>query len=443
MIQKHNSYNLLFILTICFILNTLKSMAASDDTVSIDDKRQVESPGLPSIKIGKTNYKKISSIEELVFNNIEVPNYGKPSKQLKFDLPTDAVSFTIVIYKNENLFSYVHELIDPSNIEIIKSNITAAKEAEYRNLLTPNFYMWNRPQMTPESPNIIYPGVFSEFSVTPVPNSDTVKIKSGIWKFSISHQFSNDNNIPQDGSTLLTKANYKLSVFIKKSSESFTNKTIGYVPLKLYTTNNSGIILSEDNFKNINSELKSALQSYFKNGIKLDIIKQKNAVLDTNVTYDESDFSSNQNVKNLIRLWSLPKSDNERAINIYILKDIQNNEAGFSFYAGSVSSFFNESSEKFGGVLIRNNVGSTSFNLGRVLIHEVSHYLGLYHTSEDNITDSFSYQSHVYNLNNKNSTNKDPKNLMEEGENGGDFLSLGQKYVLLRNIFVSNYTPID
>lgn len=85
---------------------------------------------------------------------------------------------------------------------------------------------------------------------------------------------------------------------------------------------------------------------------------------------------SNHNAYQRLLLKELSFWDNERYLNIYVVKSINGNVGGYSSFPGGPADE--------DGIVVRHNLfgnmGTASSGLGRTTSHEVGHWFGLYHT---------------------------------------------------------------
>lgn len=116
--------------------------------------------------------------------------------------------------------------------------------------------------------------------------------------------------------------------------------------------------------------------------------------------------------------------DNTRYLNIYVVKNINGNVAGYSSFPGGPSSE--------DGVVVRHNyfgnTGTASSSLGRTISHELGHWFGLYHTFNngcginvctdgDYVCDTPPQASPSYNCNTLNTCSNDNPDLNDLKEN--------------------------
>lgn len=396
---------------ICF---SLSSYAADLMPKTI---KQVITPGRPNIEIDGRSFVKTSSVFEYQYENVKVETEQGPRDTLILDLDSNVVGFSIVIYTEKENYGYVYNLADPKNQQIISVNPKGiSKELLKREDIN------GRGQIL--SVNATMQEVYKEISITPVPNSDLVKIIPGKWKFSIAVE--NHQQGQRDS--------FRVSVFVKKTKK-IKATTKGQVSLNAFSTVDSAVgesALQIEQFLNLS-------KSYLKN-IGIGLVIKNHKMLDSkfDAACDDQAADCYNLFLKLIKI-SSAKTRDSGVLNTFFLKRNNNSNYGIANLSGAVSTLFSDKKDMFDGVFVWSEPNSPVGleNASRTFVHELAHQLGLYHTDVDNISDTKDF-SHWIDGNQKPIT----RNIMNVGS-GIDPFSKGQQYVLLRAVAVELYEPVS
>lgn len=377
--------------------------------------RDVSSPGAQQINVDGNRYIKSSSIVEYQYEKVKVTSPEKKGDTLVLDLDEKAVGFSIVLYTENINYGYVFSLVDPLKNELIALNPRGVS----KNLLG-RVEVSGRGQML--SPNAVLPEAYKAISITPVPNSDIIKVTPGRWTFTIG----TEKNMSRQLNDI------RVSVFVKKANKAISSKTIGLITIDTFSTPSSEVGSLED----IKRYLDLEESIYERIGIQLALRNHK--FIDSK--FDEA--CNNEELscfKHYMELMTSKVQIERRpgVLNAFFLKRNNYSDKGIANYSGSVSSFFESSNDMFDGMFVFTEPLLMDWQRGalRVFLHELGHHLGLYHTSEDNILDT-------KDINHWINGNEKPKidNIMAQNAGEGPFTK-GQRYVLYRSVAVDLYDP--
>lgn len=396
------------------ILTSLVVLPTLAGRVIPEKIREISSPGANQIKVNGRPFTKSSSIVEYQYGKVAVSSLEKKGDTLILDLDESAVGFSIVLYTENINYGYVFNLVDP-----LKDEVIALKPRGVSKEVLSRIEVSGRGQML--SPNAILPEAYKAISITPVPNSDLVKVTPGRWIFTVA---SEKNEIQL--------SHVRVSVFVKKVTKSISSKTIGQVTIDTFSTSGSEVGALEE----IKRYLDSEESIYEKIGIHLALRNHKFI----NSRFDEACNSEGLSCfKPYMELMATkaPIRRTPGVLKAFFLMRNNNSDKGIANYTGSVSSFFENTNDMFDGIFVFTEplLKDWQRKTLRVFLHELGHHLGLYHTSEDNILDT-------KDLNHWIKGNEKPKigNIMTQNVSEGPFTK-GQKYVLYRSIGVELYEP--
>ncbi|MES2857139.1 MAG: zinc-dependent metalloprotease family protein [Bdellovibrionota bacterium] len=375
--------------------------------------REVKTPGLAKLQISGRPYSKVSSVYELQYEQVKVESAKGQRDTLILDLDESVVSFAIVIYTEKRNFGFVHELVNPLGEGVISPNPKGVSSD-----LLNRTDIAGRGQLV--SPNGMYFEAYQDLSVTPVPNSDRVKIMAGRWKFSIG----------VEAQTPAQSDSFRVSVFVKKSKK-ITSEMRGVVHAQVSATVESSVptqLKDMAMYLDDSPELKS---------IGLHVVLTKVARLESsyNSMCDREDRPCSAQVT------ALRKSNSKRmpgVLKVFFAKRNNFANSGIANLAGSVSSLFANENDMFDGVFVWTDPTlPTGFEDARkTFVHELAHQLGLYHTNVDQITDTKSSDHWT-----EGNQGEAPKNLMSGDGDTGSTVSNAQKAILLKAVAVELYEP--
>lgn len=396
----------------------LTALAAQARELQPDRVREVSTPG-PQLKVfDGQKYKKVSSITEYQYDHVQVESEKGPRDVLTLDINARTVGFSIVIYGENRNETYVHELVDPAKREIISDSLKEAPQ-----ILLDAYGASLKGQMVSVNNIMGEPRELNKNSVTPVPNTDRVKIVPGTWRFSIGTRGLNPG--PSNS--------FRVSVFVKRSS-SLNEETLGQVNLQAFASESSKIadtLVEMEEYLDLNSSFLEEV------GIKLNVLASHRLSQKFASICDDFTRPCSEGLKELMStnpgIELIPG-----ALRAFFIERGPFANNGLATVGGAVSSLFENNKDVFDGAFIWNETFSLEAGRqksSRVFVHELSHQLGLYHTELDNISDS-------KDINHWIEGNQGAKEIgiMSSGYGEGPF-SPGQKYVLLRSVAVELYQP--
>jgi hypothetical protein len=362
---------------------------------------------------GKT-FKKISSISKIEFKNVSLSSTTGRSDVLLFDLPQDAVSFSIHVYnKASKDYSYVYQLKDPKAQELISPaplNISPAvlKKA-------------GRGQAV--SLNATQAETFLSISNTLVPNTPDVSIIPGKWSLIISKENPKLKDAPSRDVTII----------IKRQSEKAKSTALRVLKMNMYFAQGNTVGVKEQfNAKDILSTyFKQTTEFYKKLGIQLEV----NKIVSLKSKFNEAKQAGVDGLPNAEFVELMTTSHTQpNELNIFFLQE--NNYVSYS----GIANLAGASTPYIGPETVRNVicgviVQAGSYQYENVLAHEIGHHLGLYHTNIDHLKDTKSESHLIYGNQGFN------PNFMQEG--AGDWsVSKAQIEVLKLNPAISVFNQI-
>lgn len=377
--------------------------------------QQVSTPGSQKIKVNGRDFTKTSSVVEYQYGKVKLTSPTKRGDTLVLDLDPSAVGFSIVLFTEKTNYGYIFTLVDP-----IKNSVIALKPKGVSKDQTNLLEVSGRGQML--SPNAALPDRYKEISITPVPNSDLVKVIPGRWTFSVGIEKN------QQGAQL---SDVRVSVFVKKA-KAINNKTIGQLTIDTYSTIESEVSNLED------MEQYLAGEDYFFEKIGIQLSFRDHRIIDSN--YNSA--CNDTNLKCFQKMAELMSTRSTEArtpgvLKAFFLKRNNDSDNGSANYGGSVSSLFKNTRDMFDGIFVYADptLGHWQKSILRTFFHELGHHLGLYHTGEDNISDTRDINHWIMG-------NQSPKieNIMAARPGPGPFTK-GQRYVLYRSVAVELYEP--
>lgn len=406
-----NLQKIIFILAAIFSLFGIQAFAGDEMLPTSEHEVTASEQSAQQKTIDGKTYVRTSSVFEYQYDNVQVDSANGKRSTLRLDLDDTALSFAIVIYTENRNFGYVQELTDPNNNALISAQPAGVDENLFKAPRRGQYF----------SPNAALFEVYKQMSVTPVPNSDAVKVIPGAWKFSIAVE----DLKPEQSDK------FKVSVFVKKGKK-VTEKTRGQVNVNLFSTAESQLGQTKEQVERL---LIASTKFMQKQGIDLNFNSYSQLDSKDNEACSSQQFPCYAKFIEINNRVQSQKT-NPGDVNVYFLKKNMYADSGIATYSGSVASLFGHSKDMFGGVFVWRDPFAGVDNYARTFVHELGHHLGLYHTNVDAISDTQDQQHWAFG-------DQQPKdrNLMNVG--GGDFvLSAGQKYVLINALAVTLYEPL-
>jgi len=222
--------------------------------------------------------------------------------------------------------------------------------------------------------------------------------------FSVLHgQDHKVNPLPVCGSSILYKNNdsirikmdlnyYQNSLNLKNNTSRISSQNLVYtIPVVVHVIHENGSenisdqqVLTAIDFLNKGFQAKAPYHSAIGNdiGIEFCLARQDmNGLLTTGVNHIQSPYTNVIIEQNNTLLKSLTQWDTEKYLNIWVVKSICSSSAGCSIAGYSTMADARGSIDD--GIVVESDYFGTTPENTQVLIHEVGHYLNLYHTFDN------------------------------------------------------------
>ncbi|GAB4291188.1 MAG: hypothetical protein Kow0090_04600 [Myxococcota bacterium] len=281
-----------------------------------------------------------SGVDTITLNmgKMELFGTGQVSKVMEFDLPENAISFSIIM-KNMG-----------TSIGMVA-------------------YLWN-----PDGKNIqpdMKPYAFDGAYAITVPNTPDITIKKGKWKFSVVNWESR--------ATVEVLVVIKVGKLPQKSTLSMNIFLVGLTDL------NASKAASDADFQKLIAEVDAL---YMQQGITLDLKGAK--IYDLNedkFAFIDSTEGVNSELRQMFAKSSIAKE--EGRVNVFLVRTIASLQAGFITLgiAGGIPGPVGINGTVSSGVAVGMDSYGTSWrkhisDIASTWAHEMGHFLGLFHTSE-------------------------------------------------------------
>jgi len=327
----------------------------------------------------------VSAFEEGVIAN------GEISLPYKFSIEEGVESFLLQVESHSGDDLYIAEVIDPIGNHYVRSNFESTRPISYK---VPGFIY-----STLLSENRIYTAGGGMGSVL-IPNRDnSLPIIPGEWQFRVAFN--------KKSTSKSKKFNYKINE--KKTNISKTMTFIYHLPKK------DDYI--DDNV--ISRVLNETKIEYSQMGIYLEFKKgEQSAELGENEGID-SYLGKAQKIKTLNH-------------HIYFLKNKSKISKKFQGLAGCIPGFITLGVDRNCGIIVSAKASEeiNEKRMKKVVIHEIAHFLGLFHLSDD-----YYPYGKVFDTIEDTTGLDDKDNIMSKTSESYDFVNFteGQKKVILRN----------
>lgn len=227
-----------------------------------------------------------------------------------------------------------------------------------------------------------------------LPQADGYSLPTGIWKIVVSHTASVDNK----------KRTVNVYSSVRQSGGSVIDVNIILVDIADYSGRNDPV-LSE-----LIAKFKTALGYMSISAGNINIVSMKGAaVADLSIIDIDMDTDRNFQGDGLDELFRLSKNMNNRSVNFFLVNDFSS--PGILGIAGGIpgipvlqgTAHSGIAINTFGGLVSMKSAGLLVIQ-AETMVHELGHYLGLFHTTERNgrsfdpVTDTSECSAGTYDL---------------------------------------------